>query len=474
MREKEDGFTMIEMMVVIAIILVVSAIAIPSYISYRNNDQTNRLKADMLNAATVINSQAGGIPAVYPDVLPNSISATDGTTFGYSTPNELTQYCLTGERDGVTMSYASASQGFVASCSFTNSTELTARFVEISRDPIQTTGYYEWNAIPGAVTYELLQTTTGKTTTASGETKTWSLETERTDAASNQRDFEGLGRPSLRSFEFSWKNQLSGPDRYVVRALDRTGAEISRSATISNASWDKLLTANVTTTPSLSVPASTGSPEKYFVRDIDWSAFRTSSDYGKTKEFVIASGDLSKGYDSLRKLATIPNGTTTYRMTDRMDDVDMHFDTVKANPVMIFAITDRNNDKKNEVLYLSADGVNPYYVPSATELIQRNAPSVTFTGYIYRNSVKIATYRSSNSSLATMNTKYETPSQMSCIRSDGSGDWTFTVPANYSGIELTTGRYSSCNFYSKFLPTGKLYPYLPADSVNFSQAQLNG
>ncbi len=48
--EKSSGFTLIEMMVVIAIVGILSAIAIPNYISHRNNRQVSRAAAQIYSA----------------------------------------------------------------------------------------------------------------------------------------------------------------------------------------------------------------------------------------------------------------------------------------------------------------------------------------------------------------------------------------------------------------------------------------
>ena len=49
-RNKEEGFTLIELMIVIAIIGVLAAIAIPSFISYRRRSYNSAAHSDLKNA----------------------------------------------------------------------------------------------------------------------------------------------------------------------------------------------------------------------------------------------------------------------------------------------------------------------------------------------------------------------------------------------------------------------------------------
>jgi type IV pilus assembly protein PilA len=86
MMRKNEGFTLIELMIVIAIIGILAAIAIPQFSAYRTRSYNSAAEADLRNAATAQEAYFvdNGHYVSNPD--PNLI----GSTYGFYTSQNVT------------------------------------------------------------------------------------------------------------------------------------------------------------------------------------------------------------------------------------------------------------------------------------------------------------------------------------------------------------------------------------------------
>ena len=95
--KKQEGFTLIELMIAIAIIGILAAIAIPQFSAYRTRSYNSAAEADLRNAATAQE-------AYYVDEQTYKPAPTDliGTVYGFWTSENVTA-SGTADASGYTM-----------------------------------------------------------------------------------------------------------------------------------------------------------------------------------------------------------------------------------------------------------------------------------------------------------------------------------------------------------------------------------
>ena len=96
-KSNEKGFTLIELMIVIAIIGILAAIAIPQFSAYRTRSYNSAAQADVRNTATAMEAYF-----VDHQSYADAAGSLTGSTFGLATSQNVT-VTATGSTTGYTI-----------------------------------------------------------------------------------------------------------------------------------------------------------------------------------------------------------------------------------------------------------------------------------------------------------------------------------------------------------------------------------
>lgn len=84
LKNKQGGFTLIELMVVIVIIGILVAIALPNFIGAQDRAKISSVKANMHTFQTIVETYGVDYGGVYPDDVSTLYTAANDTTQGTS------------------------------------------------------------------------------------------------------------------------------------------------------------------------------------------------------------------------------------------------------------------------------------------------------------------------------------------------------------------------------------------------------
>jgi len=95
-RPRQTGFTLIEVMIVVAIIGILGSIAYPSYTEYVRKGHRASAKAALLQAAQWMERAATAM-GTYPTDLPANLEEVDGDRYKVEVDSDGTEFTLTAK-----------------------------------------------------------------------------------------------------------------------------------------------------------------------------------------------------------------------------------------------------------------------------------------------------------------------------------------------------------------------------------------